>query len=244
MRDIRERCGVAQRVISFMGLDSAYKIGVFKEELKNRFRCVVTIDNEDTMCYIPSSSRLSNFIDLSNRVVMLRPIKKKNAKTQYSVYAVKYDQSFVLLDLSSVNSVVEKQLPRRLFSFLGSRARVKRECVIGDYKCDLYLEDSDTIIEIKSVLSFDKDAVLPTVYSERAIKQLTKIKQLLLDGHKVFYFIASLYQGVEQVRMNPNQPKFYELFMECIEAGMTVAAFSLKMSSGKVLVRNRIEVII
>ena len=227
-----------------MGVDSAFKIGVFKEELKNRFRCVVTIDDLDTICYIPSSSRLSNFVDLSNRVVMLRPIKKKDAKTQYSVYAVKYNRSFVLLDLSSVNKVVEKQLPRRLFNFLGSRARVKRENVIGDYKCDLFLEDSNTIIEIKSLLSFDKDAVLPTVYSERAIKQLTKIKQLLLDGHKVFYFIASLYQGVEQVRMNPDQPEFYVLFRECIELGMTVAAFSLKMSSGQVLVRNRIEVII
>ncbi len=72
-----------------MGVDSALKIGVFKEELKNRFRCVVTIDDVDTICYIPSSSRLSNFIDLSNRVVMLRPIKKRDAKTQYSVYAVK-----------------------------------------------------------------------------------------------------------------------------------------------------------
>ena len=142
-----------------MGLDSALKIGVFKEELKNRFRCVVTIDNVDTICYIPSSSRLSNFIDLSNRVVMLRPIKKKDAKTQYSVYAVKYNRSFVLLDLSSANTVIEKQLPRRLFNFLGSRARVKRETVIDDYKCDLYLEDSDTIIEIKSLLSFGKDAV-------------------------------------------------------------------------------------
>ena len=227
-----------------MGLDSALKIGVFKEELKNRFRCVVTIDNMDTICYIPSSSRLSNFIDLSNRVVMLRPIKKKDAKTQYSVYAVKYNRSFVLLDLSSANTVIEKQLPRRLFNFLGSRARVKRETVIDDYKCDLYLEDSDTIIEIKSLLSFGKDAVLPTVYSERAIKQLTKIKQLLFDGHKVCYFIASLYQGVEQVRMNPDHQEFYALFTECIEAGMTVAAFSLKMSSGQVLVRNRIEVII
>ena len=227
-----------------MGVDSAFKLGVFKEELKNRFRCVVTIDDVDTICYIPSSSRLSNFIDLRNRVVKLRPIKKRDARTQYAVYAVKYNRSFVLLDLASVNTVVEKQLPRSIFSFLGSRTLVKREAPIDNYKCDLYLEDSDTIIEIKSLLSFGKDAVLPTVYSERAIKQLTKIKQLLFDGHKVCYFIASLYQGVEQVRMNRDQQEFYALFMECIEAGMTVAAFSLKMSSSQVLVHNRIEVII
>ena len=244
MRDLGGQCDFAQGVISIMGLDPAFKIGVFKEELKNRFRCVVTIDNEDTLCYIPSSSRFSNFIDLSNRVVVLRPIKKKTAKTQYSVYAVKYNRSFVLLDLSSVNTVITNQLSRRFFSFLGRRKLVKREKIIDEYKCDIYLEDSGTIIEVKSLLCFEKDAVFPTVYSERSIKQLSKIKRLLFDGHQVCYLIVSLYRGVERVRMNPYQQEFYTLFTECIEAGMTVAAFALEMSSGQVQVRNRIEVII
>lgn len=49
MKDLRERCGLKLGVIAVMGVDSAFKFGVFKEELKNRFRCVVTIDDVDTI---------------------------------------------------------------------------------------------------------------------------------------------------------------------------------------------------
>ncbi len=43
---------------------SAFQIsqGIFKEELKNRFLCLVEVDGADTLCYIPSSCRLSNFV--------------------------------------------------------------------------------------------------------------------------------------------------------------------------------------
>lgn len=52
-------------------LDQSFKHGIFKEELKNRFLCLVEIDGEDTLCYIPSSCRLSNFIVLSSHKVDL-----------------------------------------------------------------------------------------------------------------------------------------------------------------------------
>lgn len=57
--------------------ESEIVYGTFKEEIKNRFLYTVSIDGTDTVCYIPSSCRLCNFIDLSNRTVMLQPIKKR-----------------------------------------------------------------------------------------------------------------------------------------------------------------------
>lgn len=35
--------------------------GIFKRELKNRFLCEVAINNQDNICYVPSSCHLSNF---------------------------------------------------------------------------------------------------------------------------------------------------------------------------------------
>lgn len=97
--------------------------GKFKEEIKNRFLCTVEIDGNDTVCYIPSSCRLSNFIDLRNRMVMLQPIKKKDARTKYAVFAVKCKKGYVPLKLSAANRVAEEGLRRRIFAFLGSRKR-------------------------------------------------------------------------------------------------------------------------
>ena len=60
-----------------MVLDSQIIYGKFKEEIKNRFLCTVNINGANTICYIPSSCRLSNFINLTDRMVMLQPIKKE-----------------------------------------------------------------------------------------------------------------------------------------------------------------------
>lgn len=57
-----------------------YVYGTFQNEIKNRFLCSVNIDGKDVICYIPSSCRLSNFIDMTGRTVLLRPIEASNAK--------------------------------------------------------------------------------------------------------------------------------------------------------------------
>ena len=45
--------------------------GIFKRELKNRFLCEVVINNQDNICYVPSSCHLSNFLSLENKKVIL-----------------------------------------------------------------------------------------------------------------------------------------------------------------------------
>lgn len=202
--------------------------GVFKEEIKNRFLCIVNVKGTDTVCYIPSSCRLSNFVNLNNKEVMLCPIKKRDARTKYAVCAIKYRKSYVPIFLSRVNDVVKEELSRNMFSFLGSRKKVYKERIIDGYKSDLYVEDTDTIIEIKSILSFDAITTFPTVYSERAVRQLEKLKELIEHGHHVSYMFISMYSGVREIHINPEYKEFCSAFLECIEKGMGVSAFSLK----------------
>ena len=218
------------------------KTGIFMEEIKNRFLCLVNVDGTDTVCYIPSSCRLSNFIDLANREVMLNPIKKADARTKYSVCAVKYRGAFVPLNLSNTNKTIYLSLQRRLFAFLGKRKKFQREKVIDGYKSDIFIEDTDTVIEIKSILSFGKTASFPTVYSERAIRQLEDIKVLLDHGHNVCYMFLSMYSGVKEALIDKQQTEYAKIFMECMDKGMIVCGYSLGMKSGEVFVKSRITV--
>lgn len=48
-------------------LTPEHKTGIFIQELKNRFLCEVEIDGESTVCYVPSSCHLSNFLDLKGK---------------------------------------------------------------------------------------------------------------------------------------------------------------------------------
>lgn len=224
-----------------MVLDSQIIYGKFKEEIRNRFLCTVNINGVNTICYIPSSCRLSNFINLTDRIVMLQPIRKKDARTKYSVYAVKYRKGYVPLNLANANRVVEEHIKSRRFSFLGKRKDVHREKYIDGYKSDLYITDTDTIVEIKSILSFASKATFPTIFSERANHQLESLKMLLEKGHKVCYMFIAMYSGTRSISVNEQQAEYVRLLSECIQKGMVVCAFSLGMNDGIPFVKAKVK---
>lgn len=221
-----------------------YVYGTFQTEIKNRFLCNVNIAGEEVTCYIPSSCRLSNFIDMTGRMVLLRPIETPNARTPYAVYAVKYRKNFILLNLAQANRVIEAQIKRRYFSFLGIRKTVSREYKIGGYKADLFVHDTKTLIEIKSTLSFSKEAVFPTVYSERSVKQLKEISRLLDDGYRACYILVSLNPCVKEIIISSEVEDYYKIFMECVEKGMTYCAFSVRLREQIPEIYNKIKVTI
>ena len=218
--------------------------GVFKEELKNRFLCLVEVNGKDTLCYIPSSCRLSNFVDLVGKDVLLTHNSSTNTRTEYAVYALRDRRQFVLLNMSQVNRVIEREIKGRRFSFLGKRANIKKEYRIEGYKSDLYIEDSHTIVEIKSILSFDRNALFPTVYSERAVNQLIKLSDLMDKGYKVCYLFVSLSPRVKDVKINEEITEYHELFMECVNKGMVLKGYSIKLIDNEPIIHSQIKGIV
>lgn len=211
------------------GANNEYILGTFLTEEKNRFLCTVSVNGTNVTCYIPSSCRLSNFIDLSGRTVLLKRNQSTKTRTEYAVYAVKDRKSFVLLNLAQANRVIESHLHRRFFSFLGNRTKISREHAIDSYKSDLFIHDTQTIIEIKSIISFNNYAIFPSIYSERALEQLRKISKLLDDGYRVCYLLVSLNPRIKEVHLNADGSDFHALFLECVEKGMIVKAFTTRM---------------
>lgn len=219
-----------------------YVQGVFKEELKNRFLCLVEIKGKDTLCYIPSSCRLSNFVDLIGKEVLLTPNSSPNTRTEYAVYALRMRGQFILLNMSQANTLIENNIRNRRFSYLGKRTTVKKEFRVENYKSDLYIEDTQTVVEIKSILSFHKNAFFPTVYSQRAIDQLTKLNQLLEKGYKVCYIFASLNPKVKEIEINETITEYYKLFKECISKGMITKGISIKVINYKATIHSSISI--
>ena len=220
----------------------SYVEGVFIEELKNRFLCLVSIDGNDTLCYIPSSCRLSNFVDLRGKKVMLKLNSAANSRTKYAVYAVKIGGQYILLNLSSANRLIEENISSRRFAFLGKRDIVKHEHKINGYKCDLYIEDSKTIIEIKSILSFKDTASFPSVYSQRAICQLQALEKLIDDGYRIIYIFVSLNPKVKTIIINNSFNEYHELFHSCINKGMICKGYSIHTSHGESKIDSSLSV--
>lgn len=213
---------------------------IFIKELNNRFRCLVNLDGKEILCYVPSSCKLSNFINLAGQTVILKRVQQ-SSNIEYALFAAETTRGLVLLNLSTANKAIEAQLYRRSFSFLGPRKNIAREATIDGYKCDLYIQDSDTLIEIKTVLSLERIAHFPTVQSERIIQQLQKIEALLEAGHKVCYLFAALSPQIKTIALDASD-SFNALFKRCIDKGMVYYGCSLRTVGSSVTVASSVKV--
>lgn len=205
-----------------------FVLGIFKRELKNRFLCEVAINNQDNICYVPSSCHLSNFLSLENKKVILIPTSSKNTRTQYSLLALPYKRSFILLNSSLANKAIENSINKRRFSFLGERKTIQKEKHLENYKADFIIKDSQTILEIKSLITTDKEAIFPTVYSERALNQYKQLFSLMDKGYSVYCFIVSLNPYVKVIRIN-KESEFYSYYCVGKTKGINFKAFSCRL---------------
>lgn len=219
-----------------------FLVGKFLTEHNSRFLCTVCVDGEEMTCYVPSSCKLGNLIDLNNRTVLLKQNTSAKTRTKYAVYAVKYGRNYILLNLAQVNNVIASQLHRRYFSSLGQRKSVLQEKCVDGYRADLFIQDTNTLVEVKTLLSLERNAHFPSVHSERAISQLYKLDRLLDQGYKVSYLIVSLTPRVKEIQINNTSGEFYDLFQRCVQKGMSVNAVSIYMTEDKFQIYSTIKV--
>ena len=232
-RENREgRYAIHQCALRMKKDDCAFTRATFVSELKNRFRCCVKIHDEETMCYVPSSCKLSNFVDLSGCEVLLLPTTGKS-EIPFSLYAAETTSGVVLLNLAEANRIIASSIRSRRFAFLGKRERIRRE---------ISIDDTDTIIEIKTILSLEKDGHFPTVHSIRSNKQLEELERLLDSGHKVCYLFVALCPKTKRLHLDFDN-QYTSLFNSCIEKGMRYYGCGLKMSSNGFSVVSQLEVI-
>lgn len=221
-----------------------YIKGTFLREQKTRFLCDVVVDNKDVECYIPVSCKISKLVDLTGKEVVLQPVENINARTKFSVYAARLGRYYVLLNLAEANRVLEAQLHRRYFSFLGKRKKIYREKVIEGYKTDLYIEDTDTLIEVKTLLSFEEEGSFPSMASIRAEQQLEKLSELLDMGYNVVYNVMSLNSKVKSIGLNNEFRRYCQLFRTCLDKGMEVRGFSIRLKDMKPEIYKEMDVFV
>ena len=216
-------------------------VGIFVKELKNRFLCEVMIEGEAMECYVPSSCRLENFLVLRGKQVLLLPTQTPSSRTRYSLLAVPYKRNYILLNTSKANKVIADNLHKRYFSSLGKRTSISKEKLFGTYKSDLFLPNSRTLIEIKSVISLESVAVFPTVFSERTIHQLADISRLLDEGFKAALIITSLSPYVQQLVLDNTTP-FFKALQPCLQKGLQLIAVALYISKGEIKIKKRLPI--
>ena len=227
-------------------MKQGYIVGTFVREEKNRFICTVTVNGINEECYIPSSCRLENFLELAGKEVLLKENQNKNARTKLAVYALKLKRNYLILRTAEANALIVDAIKGRRFSYLGKRSVLEKEYSVSGYKSDIYLPQTKTIIEVKSIINIGSEAVFPTVYSERAISQLKKIYELLSSGYNFAYIFVSLNPYVKRLSISNDekQSEYKTLFLKCVKNGMICKAYTSRLTDQGAKVNNEIPVIL
>jgi DNA-binding sugar fermentation-stimulating protein len=220
--------------------------GVFLNEIKNRFLCKVCINKEVYECYIPSSSRLENYINLKNKKVLLTINKGKDTRTKYSIFAVKHRNKYIILNLHYANKLFELKLNEGQYEEYCKPGTCKREVSIEGYRADLLYEGAEkTIIENKAIISVNNETLFHGAHAPRGINQLEKLNILLGKGYKVNYNLIALSPFVKIIKLNPILSEFNENFLRCIRNGMQVYGYCLYLSDGDMRIESKkIKVVI
>jgi len=204
--------------------------GKFIEECKNRFLCLVEINGNIEECYVSSSSRLENYIDLTGCKVLLKENVGKKLRTNYTLQAAYYKRAWVLLNLNHINELVYMEY----LSATGiARAGIIREHFIGEYKSDLYIPKKEKIVEAKGILSGDNIAKFPLVSCGRALKQMEEIEHLLDEGLKVDYTFVLMNPKIQAITLNSEQKQFIEMFTACVDKGLVARYYTVRWRQGK-----------
>lgn len=224
-----------------MNIDQSYTKGRFIKECKNRFLCEVKVNNEVIECYVPSASRLGNYINLTGKEVLLKENKGNSLRTKYSLVAVKHYNSYILLNLNYANLLVREYLEKSY-----KYDHLYQEKVIDGYKTDFVLlnDNNKLLVEAKGIISVDKDIIFPSVYSGRAVKQLELLINLLEKGYEVNYFFVSLSPTVKNVLINPGDVEYRRLLLECIKKGMDVMGLRCHLQKDNVQIFSDLNIVI
>ena len=201
-------------------MEKEYKKGVFIEECKNRFICKVNIDGIEEECYVSSSCKLSNFINLKGKEVLLKLNKGKNLRTKYTLHALLEDE-ITLLNLNFVNDIVNDCL-------FFDKSKWKREYKFSKkLKTDYFSEKEKKIIEVKAIISDNDSVIFPSVYSERTIRQLDEYNKLLKNGYSVEYDIILMSKRIRRIIINKEEKDLKRVLSRCIKNGLKIKVYDL-----------------
>lgn len=202
-------------------------------EQKGRFLCEIEIDGNVELAHVPNSAKLSKYLQIENRNVLVIKNANSRAKTRYQLVAVESDdKQWIMVNMNMLNRIIAEYYEKNDYV-------VQREKVLSDsYKCDLIIENQNgekTVCEIKGIISNSKEAIFPMYSGERTVRQLEYFRKILRSSDMpVKYIFVILNKGIRNVCMNNTNKEFVKHMKYCVKKNMQIEFFELLIDNNKI----------
>lgn len=175
-------------------LDLNLQKATFISERNSRFICDISYKGKIIECYVPITCKISKLISLAGKEVLITSTTNAAKRIKYTLFAVKNGNEYIIVNAAFANNIV-----RNLLTKSRNRDAFCSEQFIESYKCDFFSKQSNTLIEVKSAITTEKILVLPNMKSERTVRQLKTICNLLSKGYNAEYFVVAFAPQIEKV---------------------------------------------
>lgn len=198
-------------------------------ERPNRFTLVVDLDGSDERVYLRNSGGLGTVLE-PGRTVLCRPAASNDRKTAYDAVAVAVDGTWVTVDATLPNRIVEAGLARDAFDrFAGYDLRRTEPPLPDGGRSDFLLRspDDEAYLEVKSnTYVVDGVSKFPDRPTERGRRHLRSLIDLAsragVEAHVLF-----VVQRPDAARVRPFRevdPDFAALLSEAEDDGVGIGA--------------------
>lgn len=189
-----------------------YIEAVFVKENSNRFSAVVKLGENIISCYLPYSSKLGKELKPEGKKVFLLPINGK--RFAYKIVAIIDNDKTYYIDLNKVNDLFEKFIYTKYFYKFSREKKIS-----NNYRSDFNNTDAKQVLEVKTLLSSQANAIYPSVNPIRFIKQLKEISVLIREGYSVILVLILLNKNIRQISFNYKYSEFSKLFFRLLNIG-------------------------
>ncbi|MDO5851143.1 MAG: DNA/RNA nuclease SfsA [Methanobacteriaceae archaeon] len=209
--------------------------GFFKSR-PNRF--VVEFSDEKGLvdiAHLHDPGRLTELL-IEDKELLLEYVpnyKETNRKTKYNVIAVFYNNSWVIINSSFHNDLVEELINNKCIKPLKEFYVKKREYTHGNSRLDFLLSSSNDelmFMEVKGCTLVKNSVAMfpdaPTIRGSKHVQELIKIKK---DGFLSCVLILVLQNNAKSFTPNKEtDPVFYETLKEAYNKDVIILPFKIK----------------
>ena len=188
-------------------------------------------DGKVLVAHCPNTGSLKGCLEEGARVV-LRDSQDAKRKLRYTLQSIEVNGSWVNVDTGLPNALVTEAIQEGLIKDLAGYDSVRREVKYGkSSRIDILLERDGgerCYVEVKSTTLVEgTQARFPDAVTERGLKHLMELRDMVREGHRaVIFFCVSRSDVTTFAPADDIDPAYGKALREVVAQGMDAMAWS------------------
>ena len=213
-----------------------------------RFFTDVRIDKKIVTAHCPNTGSMKGLLDEGNEVYLL-PNNDPKRKLKYGLEIIKTRKNLVGVNTHIANKIAHHALKNNLIKELKNNDKIKPEVFFNkETRFDFLIEKNKQkiFLEVKNVTLFrDKNtAEFPDAVTERGSKHLSTLIDAIKKGYKSYLLFLVQIQNMERFKIARDiDINYYNNYLLAKKAGVNFLAYRCSISTKKIYIEKKLEII-